>query len=198
MRHILHGLVQVMDPYISRRSNPLTDTLCWEGMVRASRLLLRIYHQGNNAWACVDIALIRLFGGLALVNAGLAAVHGFAAVLGGMFPAPYSVPCGRFLQYVMASNVPALQERLPGSGPLRRYEEIARILTRFSTPAAMDRILRVEQLCASLQVPSLASYGMMMADLPILIEKVSVGSSMQRNAIQLPREEMWEILAQAL
>jgi alcohol dehydrogenase class IV len=62
----------------------------------------------------------------------------------------------------------------------------------------MDRILRVEQLCASLQVPSLASYGMMMADLPILIEKVPVGSSMQRNAIQLPREEMWEILAQAL
>ena len=194
----LDALTQVMEPYVSNRANPLTDALCREGMRRAARSLHRAYEQGDDAAAREDMALTSLFGGLALANAKLGAVHGFAGPIGGMFPAPHGAVCARLLPHVMAVNVRALQERSPGSEALRRYDEIARILTGNEEATADDGVAWVQELCQALQVPSLASYGMTPADLTVVIEKASVASSMQGNPIQLTPDEMREILTQAL
>ena len=95
-------------------------------------------------------------------------------------------------------NVHALQERLPGSEALRRYDEIARILTRNDKATAGDGVAWVQELCQALQVPPLASYGITPADFPVLIEKGSISSSMQGNPIKLTTDEMREILTLAL
>ena len=70
-----------------------------------------------------------LCGGLALANAKLGAVHGFAAPLGGMFPIPHGVACARLLPHVVRVNVRALRARGSASDALERYEEVARVLT---------------------------------------------------------------------
>ena len=57
------------------------------------------------------------FGGLALANAGLGAVHGFAGPIGGMFPAPHGAVCAALLPHVMAANLRALREREPENLP---------------------------------------------------------------------------------
>ena len=194
----LDALTQVMEPYVSKRANPLTDALCREGMRRAARSLRRAYERGDDAAAREDMALTSLFGGLALANAKLGAVHGFAGPMGGMFPAPHGAICGRLLPHVMAVNVRALQERLPGSEALRRYDEIARILTGSASATAADGVAWVQELCDALQVPPLASYGITPEDFPILIEKASIASSMQGNPIKLTPDEMREILTRAL
>jgi alcohol dehydrogenase class IV len=194
----LDALTQVMEPYVSNRANPLTDALCREGMHRAARSLHRAYEQGDDAAAREDMALTSLFGGLALANAKLGAVHGFAGPIGGMFPAPHGAVCARLLPHVMAVNVLALQERSPGSEALWRYDEIARILTENDKATAADGVAWVQELCQALQVPSLASYGVTPADLTVVIEKASAASSMQGNPIQLTPDEMREILTQAL
>ena len=201
----LDALTQVMEPYVSKRANPLTDALCREGMRCAARSLRRAYacgagrtKQGDDAAAREDMALASLFGGLALANAKLGAVHGFAGPLGGMFPAPHGAVCGRLLPYAMAVNVRALQERLPGSEALRRYDEIACILTGDASATASDGVAWVQELCDALQVPPLASYGITPEDFPVLIEKASVSSSMQGNPIKLAPGEMREILTRAL
>ena len=75
------------------------------------------------------MALASLLGGLALANAGLGAVHGFAAPIGGMFPAPHGAVCAALLPHVMAANIRALRERAPESAALARYETVARLLT---------------------------------------------------------------------
>jgi len=194
----LDALTQVMEPYVSNRANPLTDALCREGMRRAARSLRRAYQQGDDAAAREDMALTSLFGGLALANAKLGAVHGFAGPIGGMFPAPHGAVCACLLPHAMAVNVRAVQERSPGSEALQRYDEIARILTGNDKATADDGVAWVQELCQALQVPSLASYGMTPADLAVVIEKASVSSSMQGNPIQLTPDEMREILTQAL
>ncbi len=194
----LDALTQVMEPYVSNRANSMTDALCREGMRRAARSLRQAYEQGDDAAAREDMALTSLFGGLALANAKLGAVHGFAGPIGGMFPNPHGVICARLLPHVMAVNVRALQERSPGSEALRRYDEIACILTGNDKATADDGVTWVQGLCHVLQVPSLASYGMTPEDFPGLIEKASAASSMQGNPIELTLEEMREILTRAL
>jgi alcohol dehydrogenase class IV len=200
----LDALTQVIEPYVSRRANPLTDAICREGMRYAARSLRRAYEaaclqraDGDDAAAREDMALASLFGGLALANAKLGAAHGFAGPMGGMFSAPHGTICGRLLPHVVAVNVRALQERMPGSEALRRYDEVGQILTGDASATADDAVAWVQKLCNALQVPPLSSYGVTEEDFPLLIEKASVSSSMQGNPIKLTPEEMGEILARA-
>ena len=194
----LDALTQVMEPYVSNRPNPLTDTLCREGMRRAARALRRAYEHGDDAAAREDMALTSLFGGLALANAKLGAVHGFDGPIGGMFPAAHGAVCARLLPHVMAINVRALQERSPDSEALRRYDEIARLLTGNERATVDDGVAWVGELCGALQIPSLATYGVTPEDFPVLIEKASASSSMKGNPIVLTADEMREILARGL
>jgi alcohol dehydrogenase class IV len=194
----LDALTQVMEPYVSNRANPLTDALCQEGMQRGARSLRRAYEHSDDAAAREDMALTSLFGGLALANAKLGAVHGFAGPIGGMFPGPHGAVCACLLPHVMAINVRALQERTPESQALHRYDEIARLLTGNKKATADDGVAWVGELCRALRIPSLAAYGMTEDDFPLLIEKTSVSSSMKGNPIQLTPDEMREILHRAL
>src|SRR6185503_19833319 len=97
----------------SSRANPLTDSLCVEGIRRVARSLRLAIEDGRQAGAREDMALASLFGGLALANAGLGAVHGFAAPVGGMFCAPHGAVCATLLPHVMDANIRALRMRLP-------------------------------------------------------------------------------------
>lgn len=194
----LDALTQVMEPYVSKRTNALTDAICREGMRRAARSLRRAYEEGDDPAAREDMALASLFGGLALANAGLGAVHGFAGPMGGMFSSPHGALCGCLLPHVMAVNVRALQERAAESEALRRYDEIARILTGNGSSTADDGVGWVQDLCDALQVPSLGSYGITPDDFQALVDKASAASSMRGNPIQLTPGEMEEVLSRAV
>jgi alcohol dehydrogenase class IV len=167
-------------------------------MWRAARSLRRAFKHGDDAAAREDMAVASLFGGLALANAKLGAVHGFAGPVGGMFPGPHGAVCASLLPHVMAVNVRALQERSPESEALRRYDEIARLLTGSDRATADDGVAWVEELCEAFQISSLASYGVTEEDFPALIEKASVSSSMKGNPLKLTPDEMREILLRAL
>ena len=87
-----------------------------------------------------DMSLAALFSGLALANAGLGVVHGFAAPLGGRFSAPHGAICAAILPYGMEMNLRALRARAPQSDALRRYQEVARMLTGRADATAEDGI----------------------------------------------------------
>jgi len=193
----LDALTQVIEPFVSVRANPVADAFCREGMRRAARSLRRAYDDGDDASAREDMSLASLFGGLALANAGLGAVHGFAGVIGGMFAAPHGAVCARLLPHVMAVNLRALEERAPEGDALHRYDEIAQILVGNDEASAMDGVTWVRELCQTLHIPPLATYGMTQDDWPTVVEKSAVASSMRGNPIQLTPDEMRMILAQA-
>jgi alcohol dehydrogenase class IV len=194
----LDALTQVIEPFVSHKANPLTDAVCREGIRLASRSLRRAVEHGDDTQAREDMAVAALFGGLALSNAKLGAVHGFAGPLGGMFPAPHGAVCGRLLPYATAVNVRALEQRAPDSEALRRYDEVARIATGNAQATAHDAVAWASDLDAALNVPPLSTYGITPADLPVLVDKAAVSSSMQGNPIRLTPEEMTEILTMAL
>ena len=194
----LDALTQVIEPFVSNAPNPLTDAMCREGMTRAARSLLQAYRHGGDPQAREDMAIASLCGGLALANAKLGAVHGFAGPAGGMFPAPHGAVCARLLPFVMAANVNALQERAPDNPALRRNDEVARLLTGNSSATSGDGVAWIQELCQALAVPTLSAYGMTAADIPTVAEKAAQASSMKGNPIALTMPEMQEILRQAL
>jgi alcohol dehydrogenase class IV len=194
----LDALTQLIEPYVSVRANPLTDGFCLEGLQRVSRSLRRAYHSGHDITAREDMSLASLLGGLALANAGLGVVHGFAAAVGGMFQAPHGAVCAALLPQGMSTNICASHARAPESDTLHRYQTVARLLTGKRDAVAEQGVEWVRQLCQELQIPPLSAYGIQEKDVPILVEKASKASSTKGNPIKLTTDELHEVLAEAL
>jgi alcohol dehydrogenase class IV len=194
----LDALTQVIEPYVSHLANPLTDAICREGIQRAARSLEQAYQQGDDVKAREDMALVSLCGGLALANAKLGAVHGFAGPFGGMFHARHGIVCAALLPHVMRVNVEVLEARDPDNPALARYDEIAKWLMDDDSATAMDGAAWVGAVCASMKISGLAVYGFDQSKFDTLIEKAARSSSMKGNPIQLTHDEMADILERAL
>jgi len=160
----LDALTQLIEAFVSAKANPLTDAICREGMQR-----WRV--GGNENWA-----LAALFSGLALANAGLGAVHGFAGPLGGMYNAPHGALCAALLPAVLDVN-----ER--------------RGVTRIREVRAI--IGDIPALVRDLPIPPLRTYGIRREDFPVILANAKRASSMQANPVVLTDADLREILDRA-
>lgn len=194
----LDALTQCLEPLVCSKAGPLTDALAREGLARAARSLRRAVAEGGDLAARTDMCAASLCGGMALANAGLGAVHGFAGPIGGMFPAPHGAVCARLLPEVMAANVRALRERAADGPGLPRYREVARVVTGDEGASVEDGVAWVRELVSSLGVRSLARYGVTAAHLPELVTRGQRASSMKANPIALTAEELHAVLVAAL
>jgi len=188
----MDALTQLIEAFVSVKANPMTDAICREGMTRAARSLRRAYEHGEDVAARQDMCVASVFGGMALANAGLGAVHGLAGPLGGMFNAPHGALCAVLLPHVMEVNRGMIRGpagRGAVSAPteiVRRFEEVAKIV---GDPGELVRVLKI---------PPLRQYGVACDDFAAIIEKSKSSSSMKGNPLPLRDEELREILERAL
>ncbi len=186
----LDALTQLIEPFVSIRANPFTDALCRDALPKIARALPRAYENGANAEARATMSYASLLSGLALANAGLGVVHGFAAAIGGMFDAPHGAICAAILPAGMSMNIRA------GAGD--RYSEIAQLTTGISSASAEDGVRWVKDLAARLAIPRLGAWGIGEQDVEPIVERAARASSMKANPVQLSREELVEVLRAAL
>lgn len=203
----LDALTQLIEAFVSNKANPLTDSLCREGIQRTARSLQKAFDDGSDAEAREDMSLVGLFSGMALANAKLGAVHGFAGPLGGMTSAPHGVICGRLLSCVMQANVLALQNRPPEAGTdasveaktaMTRFDEIGRLVTGKDTATASDAVSWTGDLATALGLLGLRRYGLSSVDFPAIVAQAKKASSMQGNPVELTDEELTGILEWAI
>lgn len=193
----MDALTQVIEPFVSIRANSFTDLFCEGGIQKIARSIRTAYHRGDDLAAREDMAFGSLMGGLALANAGLGAVHGFAAPLGGLFDAPHGAICARLLPVVCQVNIQALQERNPQNPALERYQKIAGWLTGHPDASPLQGVLWLEELCEELQIPRLREYGIQRTDFSRVVENAKKASSMKANPLELRDEELFRILEEA-
>jgi alcohol dehydrogenase class IV len=192
----LDALTQLIEPFLCTKANPVTDALCREAMPRVAKSLRVAYGDGANGEARREMALGSLFGGLALANAGLGAVHGFAAPMGGMFAAPHGAICAALLPGALAVNLRVVRERKPEKAS--RFDEMARLITGSGSARGEDGVKWVEELCDELKVRRLGEYGVTPGSYDPLCERAAQASSMKANPVELKREELREILERAV
>lgn len=194
----LDALAQLVEPFVSVRANPLVDALCREGIARSARSLRRAFGGDDTGPVRADLALASLFGGLALANAGLGAVHGFAAPAGGMFGVPHGAACAALLAPVVRVNARALARREPAGPALPRLRELAVIATGRAAAGIDELVEWLATLVRDLAVPGLAHWGATEAELPALVARAATASSMKGNPIPLEEAELYEIARAAL
>jgi alcohol dehydrogenase class IV len=194
----LDALTQLIEPFLSNRANPLTDLFCLEGMRRVAASLLPAVENSASLPARTDLSYASLLGGMALANAGLGAVHGLAAPIGGMFHAPHGAVCACLLPLVFELNYRLIQNSSPGSPLAQRFDQVAQILLNDPSAGAAQAIRWLFDLRSRLQIPGLAAYGIQPADCPAIASAALQASSMKPNPVRLQQSQLIELLHQAL
>ena len=194
----LDALTQLIEPHVSVRANAMTDLYCAEGMRLVATALRPAWRDGHDLAARTGMAFASLLGGLALANAGLGAVHGCAAPLGGMFDAPHGALCAALLPHAMRVNIAVLRAAPSHAESLLRYAAVARTLTGQPDAAPEDGAAWVECLCRDLEIRPLAAYGVRHADVSALADQAARASSMKANPIVLTHAQLEELLARAI
>jgi alcohol dehydrogenase class IV len=193
----LDALTQCLEPFVSPKANPATDAVAADGLRRGARSLRRAYEHGDDRAAREDMALCSLFGGIALANAKLGAVHGVAGVVGGMVDAAHGAVCAALLAPVVEANVRALRERDPESPALQRYATAAGLLVGRDDATVEDGVEWLRETVAALDVPPLGAVGLQPAQYEEVAEKSAKSSSMQGNPIALSSDELVAVLRAA-
>jgi alcohol dehydrogenase class IV len=198
----LDALTQLIEPYVSRRAQPMIDALALEGIRRAAPALPRAYANGNDAGAREQMMLAAMWSGMALAHCGLGAAHGFAGPLGGSYPIPHGMACAALLPHAMEVNLRVAERDPNGPETIRRYANVARALgadegsTDLETARAGQAI--VQRLCRELQVPALARFGVTRDATADLVARAKRTSSMKANPVDLSDEDLAGMLERAI
>ncbi|MGH2366683.1 MAG: iron-containing alcohol dehydrogenase [Chloroflexota bacterium] len=149
------ALTHAIEAFVSRRAQPLSDTLALSAIRRIGGALRRVYRDPHDRDGRAAMSLAALEAGIAFCNASVALVHGMARPLGAYFPVPHGLANAVLLARVSAFTAPAAPER---------YRAVAVALGQPASDASPEAgasaaVEAISRLCADLDVPSLAALG---------------------------------------
>jgi alcohol dehydrogenase len=198
----MDALTQLLESFVSKRSNAFTDALAISGMTAVRDSLVTWFQgEGDLTQARSRMAYAAMLSGITLAQVGLGSVHGLASPLGAFFPIPHGVVCGVLVAEATRMNIDAMEAREPGNLALRKYAQIGRIFRqRTHLEEIGARVFLVHTLTEwtkQLQLPRLSAYGVTEASLDHVVAHCR-GSSMQTNPIVLSDAEVKAVLQRCL
>ena len=193
----MDALTQLIEPFVSRKANPFSDAFCREGLPRVAQSLREACRSAENMVARADMSLASLCGGLALANAGLGAVHGLAAALGGMFSAPHGALCASLLHATCTANVRELVKECATHPALARFQSAAILLTGDAKAELDDGLTWLAALARDLEVPPLRRLGVSSEEFEEVAQAALRTSSMKGNPAAFDVKALTSILEAA-
>lgn len=200
----MDALTHLIEAYLSKGAQPTTDLLCVRGIELIWPALQALTAPGSASTAAQaptvamqheHLALASLWGGMALANAGLGAVHGLVAPLGGLCGVAHGDGCACLLPATFQANARALMQRQPGSPAISRLRQILRLLGDGSED--LDLVgERLNRLRRQLGIRSLCEQGVSRDQFPSILAQ-SRGGSMRSNPIELRDDELMDVLNQS-
>jgi alcohol dehydrogenase class IV len=194
----LDTLTQLLEAYVCHNANPFVDAFCEQGMARVREALPRCFRDGGDVDAREDMSYASLLSGLALSNAGLGVIHGFAGPAGGTIDAPHGAICAALLVAGVRANVSALQTREPAHPAIEKYTRAARILTGNRDATAEELCSWLAVFVAGLNMRGLQALGFQVSSISDLVSKATKASSMKANPVVLTTPELTQVIEQSL
>ena len=187
----LDAFTHLLEGYVSTGAHAMTDALALPGLALAAEGLRGIA-SGKDAFGSMSQA--SLWGGIVLANAGLGAVHGLVAPLGGRCAIAHGIGCACLLADTVRVNLAALRSRAKDSPALGRYDRAAQAL---GLKTVDDLLALLTGYRATFDLPPLARRGLTADDVAPIV-KASRGGSMRFNPVELTDAELEEILRAAM
>jgi alcohol dehydrogenase class IV len=186
---------QLLEAYLSPFSCYYTDTLCLSGLERfGSSFLSACTGKGGEVGVRSDLAYASLMSGIALANAGLGIVHGFASSVGGMFDIPHGVLCATLLAEATRENISNLQRIDQHHPALMKYAMACEVLSGMTAAdvrsGCENLLLKLREWQDLLGFPRLGSYGVRAEHLDAIVAITRSKS----NPVQLDEGSMKRIL----
>ncbi len=145
------ALTHAIEAYISKRAQPITDTLALKAVEMISGSLRQAWADGENISARTDMMIGASIAGMAFSNSSVALVHGMSRPIGAYFHVHHGLSNAVLLRDVMAFSV---------VGAPARFADIARAMgepiDRLSPMHQADAaVTAVERLVTDIQMPRL-------------------------------------------
>jgi alcohol dehydrogenase len=203
----MDALTQLLESYVSIKSNAFTDALAISGLQAVRDALIPLYRQHDRqndaaVKACREkMAYGALLSGITLAQVGLGAVHGLASPLGAFYPIPHGVVCGTLVASATKINIEGMRDREPGNKALAKYAYAAEILCQQQFHDEKVAYAALIQLLGDwtqeLELPRLSHFGVSEAGLDKVVAH-SRGSSMKTNPVVLTDMEISQLLISRL
>ena len=151
----LDALTHAVEGYTSKKASPLTDVYAVDAVKRIFQYLPRAYENGEDMEAREEMILAALEAGVVINNSSVTLVHGMSRPIGANFHVPHGLSNAMLLKVCLTFALDGTYERFAdlgraiGAATEEDNDETA-------AKAFLDAII---QLCETLEVPTLAEYG---------------------------------------
>ncbi len=153
----MDAFTQLLESYLSKQANPMTDALALQGLKLIKKHLLRAYLEGeNNLEARSGMALAAMFSGITLAHAGLGLVHGFASPFGAYSSIPHGAVCGTLMSIVNAMTIDRILQNKKSTA-FAKYLIVSKIFSDFKYKDQSEYLLafkdKLENISKVLEIP---------------------------------------------
>jgi alcohol dehydrogenase class IV len=194
----MDAFTQLVESYLSTRSNPLTDVLALEGIDKVHAFLVKAVRHGNDIEARSAMAYAALLSGITLANAGLGLIHGYASSIGGFFRVPHGVICSTMMGVVNRYTVKKLLQLKNITPAHEKYALLGRLFSEKNDKSrdwymhyAVDYI---DELTEVMKMKRLGSFGIQEADL----EKIAGNTDHKAHPLLFEKDLLIAMLRERL
>lgn len=184
------AVCQLVEAYVSKAANPLTDALSLHFTSIAEKALVRAFDDGSDLSAREDMALAALASGLCIANGGLGAAHGLAAGMGAITGLPHGFLCGVLLPHIMRTNI---------KKGIYKYAGLARSMGHKISDekqASLKAVAIIQKLFDQICIPrDFKGCGIKKERIYEMLNISIKGSGMKKNPALLTREDCEQIIS---
>lgn len=190
----LDAFTQLLEAYLSTKSNLMTDMLAEKGMqLIIDNLDAACSHGAQNTKVRGALAIASMLSGSCLTNAGLGIVHGIAGPMGGFYDIPHGVACAGLIAKANQVTLDVMI-RENNNKDITKMAKIGLLCSDHKTltkeqycQALVDKLYRWQK---QFKIPKFAQYGLNHATLDQLIS----ASSYRNNPVKLSDKEIRDII----
>ena len=193
----MDAFTQLVESYLSKKANPVTDALAVDGINRLIHSLEKAVNHPQSIHAREDLAYAALISGITLANSGLGVVHGFAQPLGSLFTIPHGVVCATLMGAANTITIEKILASGEKSVALGKYSTLGRMIARredSDVSLAETFAEYVDELTEKLNIPLLSKYGVGEQH----IEKIVSFTGLKEHPVKLTKEELVIILRERI
>ena len=189
----LDAITQCIEPYLSKKRTPITDSLVRPVIPSALKALANLMESESTDDRDI-MALASVTGGIALANSGLGIVHGFAGPLGSVTGAPHGAICASLLAQGLQSHQLYVQD----PDLISRTKKIQQWIADALGGNCHDAFHTLDIWVKSHGILGLRSLGLRPRQIPDVALASKSSSSMKANPVDLETDILIRILEEAL